>query len=344
MTLIGLIASIVVSAASSASSSSSSSSSSSGSTSSYGANYYSWADQNIITKPDQVKIAEAKQDYVKAESVQPPTAASTAAMAQAHADAQAIRAADGSYDGGKYGADYLPFGGSGTSSTSTTSGGSSSGGSSSSGGYSYTPVTYYSVTASAGSHGAISPVGSSSVASGSSLTYTITPVTGYAVADVLVDGSSVGAVTSYTFSSVTANHTISATFKTMGSFTVSGITVADPKGNNNFTTFKAGYGFSTTINYDMQYATITSAVATMSNGDTCQMEVVNGTLQFVQNPSSPFLARRYYVPVSTKDGTFTATFTIKSVDSQGVALPTVTKTYTFTIKGTMYDDDMTVSK
>ncbi len=47
---------------------------------------------------------------------------------------------------------------------------------------------------------------------GASQTFTITPNTDYHVADVLVDGVSVGAVTSYTFSNVIANHTISASF------------------------------------------------------------------------------------------------------------------------------------
>lgn len=51
-----------------------------------------------------------------------------------------------------------------------------------------------------------------SVRDGTSPTFTITPDTGYLVADVLVDGSSVGAVTSYSFNSVTLNHTIVATF------------------------------------------------------------------------------------------------------------------------------------
>ena len=48
--------------------------------------------------------------------------------------------------------------------------------------------------------------------SGGSLTFTIAANTGYAIADVLVDGISVGAVASYTFSNVTANHTIAASF------------------------------------------------------------------------------------------------------------------------------------
>jgi len=68
------------------------------------------------------------------------------------------------------------------------------------------------ITASSGANGTVGPDGVTNVSSGGSQTYTITAATGYHVADVLVDGSSVGAVTSYTFSSVTATHTISATF------------------------------------------------------------------------------------------------------------------------------------
>ena len=70
----------------------------------------------------------------------------------------------------------------------------------------------YIITASAGSHGSISPSGSVTVNQGSDKLFTITPNTGYSIADVLVDGSSVGAVTSYTFTNVTEDHTISATF------------------------------------------------------------------------------------------------------------------------------------
>jgi hypothetical protein len=73
-------------------------------------------------------------------------------------------------------------------------------------------VFTYAITAGAGPNGSISPSGSVSVPTGSDRTFTIAPATGYHVADVLVDGASVGAVTSYTFTSVTAAHTISATF------------------------------------------------------------------------------------------------------------------------------------
>jgi len=75
-----------------------------------------------------------------------------------------------------------------------------------------TPVTY-TITASAGPNGSISPSGSVTVNQGSNKSFTITPDTGYSINDVLVDGSSVGAVSSYTFTNITQNHTISATFK-----------------------------------------------------------------------------------------------------------------------------------
>lgn len=71
----------------------------------------------------------------------------------------------------------------------------------------------YTITAAAGNGGSISPGGSASVTSGWSKTFTITADEGYTISDVLVDGESVGAVGSYTFSNVTAAHIISAVFE-----------------------------------------------------------------------------------------------------------------------------------
>lgn len=73
-------------------------------------------------------------------------------------------------------------------------------------------VSYFIITATAGANGSITPSGSTTVASGNNQTYAISANTGYKVASVLVDGTSVGAVTTYTFSNVTGSHTISATF------------------------------------------------------------------------------------------------------------------------------------
>ena len=75
------------------------------------------------------------------------------------------------------------------------------------------PVVTHTITPSAGSNGSISPSEPVSVAHGADATFTITPAVGYVVDDVLVDGVSVGAKTSHTFTNVTANHTISVTFK-----------------------------------------------------------------------------------------------------------------------------------
>jgi len=70
----------------------------------------------------------------------------------------------------------------------------------------------FTITATAGDNGTISPSGDVVVNSGASQAFTITPNTGYAVDDVLVDDISVGAVSSYTFTNVTAGHTIHASF------------------------------------------------------------------------------------------------------------------------------------
>src|SRR5207247_1982956 len=70
----------------------------------------------------------------------------------------------------------------------------------------------HTITASAGANGSIGPSGAVTVNHGANQTFTITPAANYHVADVFVDGSSVGAVTTYTFNNVTAAHTIAATF------------------------------------------------------------------------------------------------------------------------------------
>jgi len=68
------------------------------------------------------------------------------------------------------------------------------------------------ITATAEPGGAISPSGTVTLDAGADASFTITPDAHYHVADVQVDGASVGAVTSYTFTSVTADHTIDASF------------------------------------------------------------------------------------------------------------------------------------
>ncbi len=68
------------------------------------------------------------------------------------------------------------------------------------------------ITASAGSGGTITPSGAVNVTAGADQSFAISANACYLIADVIVDGVSRGAVSSYTFTNVTANHTISATF------------------------------------------------------------------------------------------------------------------------------------
>jgi hypothetical protein len=127
-----------------------------------------------------------------------------------------------------------------------------------------TPVTKtYIITASAGSHGSINPSGNITVNQGSDKAFTITPNNGYSINDVLVDGSSVGAVSSYTFSNVIEDHTISATFSLS--------TVTGPVHN---------------LTKDTYYNTIQEALDDADSGNT--IEVSDGTYdESITSPSFP---------------------------------------------------------
>ena len=76
-------------------------------------------------------------------------------------------------------------------------------------GHSY---SYYTIKATAGAGGSISPSGNVSVREGRDRTFTITPDKGYAISNVKIDGKSIGAVKSYTFENVSRTHTIEVIF------------------------------------------------------------------------------------------------------------------------------------
>ena len=81
-----------------------------------------------------------------------------------------------------------------------------------------TGEVYHTITASAGVGGSISPAGEIAVREGASQTFTFTPDSRYAVADVTVDGVSVGAVQTYTFENVDRAHTIAVSFVKLRTF------------------------------------------------------------------------------------------------------------------------------
>ena len=70
----------------------------------------------------------------------------------------------------------------------------------------------YTISGSAGIGGSLAPVGTILVDQGSNRTYTITANSGYQISNVIVDGVSIGVVSSFTFTNITSNHTIAASF------------------------------------------------------------------------------------------------------------------------------------
>ena len=149
-------------------------------------------------------------------------------------------------------------------------------------------INTYTITASAGANGAVTPAGVTPVNYGATPTYAITPNPGYHVVNVLVNGTSVGAVTSYNFPSVTADKTISATFA------INTYTITASAGANGAVT-PAGV---TPVNYG---ATPTYAI-TPNPGYHVVNVLVNGT--------SVGAVTSYNFPSVTADKTISATFAL----------------------------------
>lgn len=263
----------------------------------------------------------------------------------AHSAAEALRNAYG-YSGGADGGYYYKDN-SGNPGKSTPSGSSGSGG----GGTSAGNYTFYSISASAGAGGSISPNGTTTLVKGDSKTYSVTPSSGYKISSVKVDGASVGAVSSYTFSNITSGHTISAEFASNASVSVGGATLGDGGSgtlkSGNAT--KSGYGVTANVSVAASYVSDVTVTASYSftSAKTVSLENVGGAWQFPVNGTSVTGARKIYIPVETPDGTYTITFLIKALDPQATALTgsnvylTATKSVTLTIKGSMYEDDFT---
>ena len=154
--------------------------------------------------------------------------------------------------------------------------------------------TTYTIAPSAGANGAIAPSTTQTVASGGSTTFTITPAATYKIADVLVDGASVGAVATYTFTNVTADHTIAASFA--------------PQAGTTFTITPTA-GANGTITPD--------AAQTIASGS---------DLTFAVKPSTG-----YYIDTMKVDGAAiqpTASYTFKNVTASHTIEATFAKTPT----------------
>lgn len=134
----------------------------------------------------------------------------------------------------------------------------------------------YTIQATAGPNGSISPAGATTVLGGLGQKYTVAPSSGYRVAGVVVDGVAKGALTSYTFSAVAANHAIDATFVRdeytvtasvlggQGTITPPGATVVPGGGSQSYAISPAG-GYR--INYVAVNGFSVGQVASYTLGD-----------------------------------------------------------------------------
>ncbi len=148
----------------------------------------------------------------------------------------------------------------------------------------------YTITASAGVNGAISPSGAVTVDQGASQAFTISANSGYSIAGVIVDGSSVGAVTTYTFTNVTANHSITA------SFAINTYTLTYTAGTNGTITGTSpqtvNYGASGTQvtavpNTGYTFVQWSDGVTTAARTDTNVTANINVTASFAINTFTP---------------------------------------------------------
>ena len=134
----------------------------------------------------------------------------------------------------------------------------------------------YTITASAGNGGTITPAGNVDVNCGESMTFAIAASEGYQIADVLVDGVSVGVITSYTFDNVTENgHSISATFEAIPANVIEIVVNADAEGGSvsptGTQTVTEGDDFTFTVTPDACYTIGTVTV----NGTPVELDANN---------------------------------------------------------------------
>jgi hypothetical protein len=181
-------------------------------------------------------------------------------------------------------------------------------------------INQYTITASSGPNGVINPSGTITVNHGSSQTFSITPAKGYHVTNVLVDGSSVGAMTSYTFNNVVTNHEISVTFA-VNQYTITVIQGA--QGTISPGTSVVNYGDSKTftITPNVGYNITDVKVDGASKGVLSSWTFTD--IQADHNITATFAIKQYPVTVTATNG--------GSVNPSGTILVNHGSSQTFTI-------------
>jgi PKD repeat protein len=164
----------------------------------------------------------------------------------------------------------------------------------------------YTITASAGNGGTISNAGSTTVNCGEDITYTITPDEGYMISDVLVDGQSIGSVSSYPFTNVVSDHTISATFELIPAGEVVIVVNADAEGGSvnptGTQTITEGDDFPFTVTpdncYEIGIVTVNGNAITLDENNSYTIENVSEP----QNINVTFNRLSYIITASASEG------------------------------------------
>ena len=126
----------------------------------------------------------------------------------------------------------------------------------------------YTITASAGAHGSISPSGAVEVVKGGNQTFVITADTGYEIESLTVDGTAVSAAGSYTFENVTAAHTIAATFKAIRYWIIDGADSSWTQNTDGSLVIRGNGAFSKFLNVLVDGSVIDPANYTAREGST----------------------------------------------------------------------------
>lgn len=288
------------------------------------------------------QIMEIKEAYANAPDL--------AAKNKLHADAEDVRNKAG-YSGGLDGSFFSPSGGNGGTGSSRDTDD-----------YDYDPrdpnpnpdptptdpnepmkFVVYTVTASAGEHGSITPAGVKKTLQGTTISYSVTPATGYLVKEIVVDGVPVSSKSSYTFFNINADHNIHVNFKSKMQINDITTGAVDASGRPISNSTKSGYGIGCSVTVDAENAIITSVTARNSaTGKIYTLQEVNGKYILPVNRNSVTGARVDYLPANTPDGEYKweVKVTAQNVDDPNEVI-TKDSVVKYTIKGVMYEDDFT---
>ncbi len=207
----------------------------------------------------------------------------------------------------------------------------------------------YSITASAGSNGSISSAGVSTVCEGNDKTYSFSPASGYSISNVVIDGTSYGAISSYTFTNVTGNHSISVSFSSLCSPTTSTSNISIcpselPYSWNNLTFTVAGSQTTHLTNATGCDSAATLNLTVKSNStSTTNVNICSNQLPYSWNNNNYPAAGTYTIHLSNAagcDSAATLNLTVSQVSSSTTnviicnsALPYIWNNNTFTATG-----------